>query len=215
MCSDQPQQWHKWLALAVWWYNTHFHTATGLTPYEVVYNQQSPLHLPYLPGESDNKDVDRTLQRRESMITELKHHLCKAQSRMKSHADQHSTERVFDVGAWVWLKLKDYKQMSVCHRSNAKLGPKYCGPFQVTAKLGPVAYKLKLPSSVRIHDVFHVSQLKEFRGILPVTTDIPQWLTDHALMTPADVLSKRQVPFQNAAKVEYLIRLHGKMLKLL
>ena len=36
--------------LAEWWYNTHFHTSIQLTPYEVVYNQSLPVHLPYLAG---------------------------------------------------------------------------------------------------------------------------------------------------------------------
>uniref|UniRef100_A0A803N1M4 Integrase zinc-binding domain-containing protein n=1 Tax=Chenopodium quinoa TaxID=63459 RepID=A0A803N1M4_CHEQI len=50
MTGDQPQEWHKWFPLAEWWYNTHFHSALQLTPYEVVYNQPPPLHLPYLAG---------------------------------------------------------------------------------------------------------------------------------------------------------------------
>lgn len=24
MCGSQPQEWHKWLSIAEWWYNTHF-----------------------------------------------------------------------------------------------------------------------------------------------------------------------------------------------
>ena len=36
-CSLQPKQWSKWLPWAEWSYNTSYHTATKLTPYEVVY----------------------------------------------------------------------------------------------------------------------------------------------------------------------------------
>ncbi|CAA7033213.1 unnamed protein product [Microthlaspi erraticum] len=52
MCSDRPHLWSKWLPLAEYWYNTSFHTATQMTPFEAVYGQQPPQHLPYLPGES-------------------------------------------------------------------------------------------------------------------------------------------------------------------
>ena len=31
---------------------------------------------------------------------------------MKQKADQHRSERIFDVGDWVFLRLQPYKQMS-------------------------------------------------------------------------------------------------------
>lgn len=52
--------------------------------------------------------------------------------------------------------------------------------FQVTALIGPVAYKLKLPIEAKIHDVFHVSQLKLFYGPLPQTLHNPHWVQETA-----------------------------------
>lgn len=46
---QNPHQWSGWLSLAEWWYNTTYHTAIGTTPYEVLYGQPPPIHLPYLP----------------------------------------------------------------------------------------------------------------------------------------------------------------------
>ena len=44
-----------------------------------------------------------------------------------------------------------------------KLSPRYIGPYEIVGKVGPVAYKLKLPPELsRIHDTFHVSMLRKY-----------------------------------------------------
>ncbi|KAD2805283.1 hypothetical protein E3N88_38660 [Mikania micrantha] len=43
-----------------------------------------------------------------------------------------------------------------------KLAPRYVGPFEILERIGPVAYKLKLPVELsNVHDTFHVSNLKK------------------------------------------------------
>jgi hypothetical protein len=34
---EKQHQWAQWLPLAEWWYNTSYHTATRMTPFEAVY----------------------------------------------------------------------------------------------------------------------------------------------------------------------------------
>ncbi|GKA91664.1 putative reverse transcriptase domain-containing protein [Tanacetum coccineum] len=43
-----------------------------------------------------------------------------------------------------------------------KLAPRYVGPFEIVERVGPVAYRLKLPQELScVHDTFHVSNLKK------------------------------------------------------
>ena len=201
MSVQNPKDWVNWLPMAEWWYNTTFQSAIQKTPFEVLYNQEPPLHLPYLPGESSHKGVDRTMQRREEMLRQVQHNLQKAQERMKQLADKGRSER---VGDWVWLKLQAYRQMSVQHITNVKLETKYFGPFQVLDKIGPVAYKLNLPASAQIHPTVHVSQLKAFVGTLPTLPYIPTWLqgTNYAVpRRPIQILARKMVKTKNVAAV--------------
>lgn len=45
-CSDSPTDWPHYLPLAEWWYNTTYHCSIRCSPYEVLYGQRPPIHLP-------------------------------------------------------------------------------------------------------------------------------------------------------------------------
>jgi hypothetical protein len=44
-----------------------------------------------------------------------------------------------------------------------KLSPRFVGPFEITQKVGRLAYRIALPPDlVGVHDVFHVSMLRKY-----------------------------------------------------
>jgi hypothetical protein len=103
--------------------------------------------------------VNEVLAERQKAARILNENLVKAQARMKKYADLRRTERKFQVGDWVYLKLQPYRQVSVRGKMGThKLQPRFYDPFEILDKIGLMAYKLNLSSGSMIHPVFHVSQ---------------------------------------------------------
>lgn len=62
------------------------------------------------------------------------------------------------VGDKAWLHTGNLRLPVKVSR---KFAPRYVGPFDVVASVGPVAFRLALPPEYKIHNVFHVSVLKK------------------------------------------------------
>ena len=62
----------------------------------------------------------------------------------------------------MFLKLSPWKDV-VRFGKKGKLSPRYIGPYQITQRVGEVAYRLELPPELaRVHNVFHVSMLRHY-----------------------------------------------------
>ena len=65
---------------------------------------------------------------------------------------------LFQKGEKVWLDSRNLK--TLYHK---KMAPKREGPFEITDVLGPLTYRLNLPETWKIHNVFHASLLQRYR----------------------------------------------------
>ncbi|KAL1220367.1 hypothetical protein V5N11_005992 [Cardamine amara subsp. amara] len=211
MTADTPHTWPHWLPLAEGWYNTTYHLAIHTTPFEVLFGQPPPTHLPYLPGESSSAVIDRSMQQRENIINMLKFHLTRAQNRMKQISDAKRSFREFSIGNYVYLELQPYRQHSLKNRKLPhKLSPRFYGPFRVIDKIGQVAYKLELPPGAAIHNVFHVSQMKLCPNPPTVQSTLPQYLMDlGTAKEPEAILDKKVVKRRNTAATKVLVQWKG------
>ncbi|GKF15373.1 hypothetical protein Tco_0056835 [Tanacetum coccineum] len=59
-------------------------------------------------------------------------------------------------------RLKVVRDRVVRFGKKGKLAPRFVGPFEITERIGPVDYRLRLPKELNgVHDIFHVSNLKK------------------------------------------------------
>lgn len=128
-------------------------------------------------------------------MRDLRRHLIVARDRMKTQADKHMREVVFDVEDYVFLKLQLYREKSVAFRSSLKLAPHFYGPFKILARIGVVAYKLELPRGSQIHDVIHVSLLKKQLGPgTSVISNLPKVTEDLSILPQLEtILDSRNI----------------------
>ena len=87
--------------------------------------------------------------------------LLSAQQRQKAYHDRKARAKSFNVDDQVLLSTKN---IAFKNPGTAKLLPKFAGPFRVLEKIGQAAYKLLLPESMKIHDVFHVGLLEPYHA---------------------------------------------------
>ena len=84
-----------------------------------------------------------------------------AQDKQRSQADIKRTQKEFQVGEHVFIKVrtkKSYLKLGSC----AKLAPICCGPFEILSRMGQVAYKLDLPPNLKVHNAFRIFVLKRY-----------------------------------------------------
>ncbi|WOG95386.1 hypothetical protein DCAR_0414702 [Daucus carota subsp. sativus] len=175
--SGKPRDWAKWLPWAEYWYNTSTHSSTKYSPFEIVYGRPPPQLVRFNAHNTAVASLEEQLIRRDALLAELKTNLERAQQQMKWYENRHRRHVEFQEGDMVYLKLQPYRQVSLARRPNEKLSPRFYGPFKVLSRVGKVAYRLELPPTTSIHNVFHISQLKKAIGSASVISSIPSHIT--------------------------------------
>ncbi|XP_074277601.1 uncharacterized protein LOC141601237 [Silene latifolia] len=101
------------------------------------------------------------IQEMEDQVHIIRQKMRAAQDRQKSYADLKRSEIELVVGDKVLLKVSPMKGV-MRFGKRGKLGQKYIGPYHILDRGREVAYRLTLPPALgRVHNVFHVSQLRK------------------------------------------------------
>ena len=143
-----------------------------MAPYEALYGRRCrtpmcliELHEHKIIGPDLVKDTEEKVQI-------IQQRLKAASDRQRSYADLKRRDIAYELGDKVSLKVSSWRKI-LRFGKKGKLSPRFIGPYEVSERIGPVAYRLALPPELaKLHNVFHVSMLRRYRSdeshILPV-----------------------------------------------
>ena len=159
---DQQTQWEKYLPLVEFAYNNSHHSSIGMPPYQALYGRPCRTPLSWDRLEDRVLVGPELLQEMEEQVVQIRKRLKEAQDRQKSYADARRTDRSYEVGDRVFIRIRPNKS-TIRFGKGTKLSPRFIGPFEILERIGPVAYRLALPPHLyRTHNVFHVSVLRHY-----------------------------------------------------
>jgi hypothetical protein len=150
------------LPLAEFARNNSVNATTGVTPFYANYgfHPRFDPHVPDTVGMSPaghDKAADLT-----QVHEYLRRNMKRSQERMaKYYNEGRIIPPEFNVGDKVFLKSKNIRTLRPSH----KLDSKHFGPFKIIEKVSDWAYRLELPKTMKIHDVFHVDLLEPWKDV--------------------------------------------------
>ncbi|XP_076896010.1 uncharacterized protein LOC143548822 [Bidens hawaiensis] len=138
-----------------------YHSSIQAAPFEALYGRKCRTPLCWAEIGENQLSGPEVVQETTDKIKEIRERLKAARDRQKSYADKRRRPLEFQTGDKVMLKVSPWKGV-VRFGKKGKLSPRYVGPFEIIARVGSVAYRLRLPEELKgIHDTFHVSNLKK------------------------------------------------------
>ena len=162
--------WDQYLATAAFAINNAENVSVQNTPFMLNYGRH-----PWVPANMTEhlRDVkmwqshekvpaaNAFIDKITKAISLAKQSMHQARENQLKYLSGRAREHSFTPGQHVLLSSKNIKLRS---SGTAKLQPKWLGPFKLVRMVGTQAAELELPSTMKIHDVFHVSLLKPYQS---------------------------------------------------
>ena len=192
--------------------------STKLSPFFLNYGYHplTPATLLLEKVESTVQAVDDFTTRMTNLLTKAQDAIREAQVQQTRYANEKRREESFEIDEMVLLSSRHITLQQLSNQPSKKLQNKFLGPFKIIAKISAVAYKLELPSTMKIHPVFHVSLLKRYtpnndnlfpdRQIIPPA---PILVNDTEEFEVEEILDQRITKQGNRSTPQYLIKWKG------
>lgn len=161
----EQDDWDDWLDLAEFAYNNSRHATMGVSPFYANYGRHP--ELTFKP-EQDGTQLTAPMaalhaEKMADLYDLVTNRILRAQLNQAHYYNKNHKPMIFKEGDQVWLCTTNIRTRQACK----KLDQKKIGPFWVTKVIGTQAYRLELPNTMAIHDVFHVSLLEPTKDPLP------------------------------------------------
>ena len=115
---------------------------------------------------------------------------------------KHRHKVIFKENDWVLLKFpkarlsintgKGTQRCPTGHQKYyAKPVKRYYGPFQILKPINEIAYRLRMPNTWLIHNAFHLSLLKPYKGEPPkepIIEEPPDFEDQEEIIQPESIL---------------------------
>jgi hypothetical protein len=147
--NGRQNNWSDLLPIAEFTHNSWTHEATKHSPHELITGSIPSAKI---------TPLDDSVPSAQNRLLELTKACIDAQKSLDHRIKNPRNHRTLEVNQQVWL---DARNLHV-NTPSKKLSPRRYGPFKVIKQISKVAYQLKLPPSMRIHDVFHIDRLIPF-----------------------------------------------------
>ncbi|KAK1429939.1 hypothetical protein QVD17_12297 [Tagetes erecta] len=158
---DFGGSWDDHLPLIEFAYNNSYHASIKAAPYEALYGRKCRTPICWAEVGESQLSGPKIIHETTDKIKQIKDRMKSAPDRQKSYADKKRKPLELQIGDKVMLKVSPLNRV-IRFGKKGKLKPRYIGPFEITARVGPVAYRLKLPEQLQgIHDTFHISNLRK------------------------------------------------------
>ena len=204
--------WETLLPWAEFAINSAYQESIKTTPFKLNYGWQpsSPLDVALQPLTKDalaqHPEATFTVESWQTALTTATRILQAAKDRQKHFADSKRTPLTYAEGDYCLLSSK---HLTIVTTGVPKLLPRYLGPFKVHKMVGSAAVKLELPSHWKVHNVFHVSLTKPWKGSPPTNPEpvevegYPEYTVETILSH--DLRSKRK----GRQVIYYLVKWEG------
>ncbi|GJR37528.1 putative reverse transcriptase domain-containing protein [Tanacetum coccineum] len=136
---DFKGSWDVHLLLVEFSYNNSYHSSVRCAPFKALYRRKC--RPPILWAEVGEGQLIRPdiMQETAEKISQIKDRLKVSRDRQMSYANKCRKPLEFNVGDHVLLKVSPWKGV-VRFGKKGKLAPRFVGPFEITNRIGPVAY---------------------------------------------------------------------------